>query len=134
MSDEEVIAILRRRGKPRGSLEREFQGPAQIPDYDGRMGEVAVIAVTNGLLGVLTLGFYRFWGKTRLRRYLWGRVSFHGDPFEYTGTGMELFVGFLVAIAVLIPLGGIVGAAEFIFPSNEAALAIIAAVQGLAFV
>ena len=134
MSDEEVIAILRRRGQPRGSPQGGFHGPAQIPDYEGRVGEVAVIAVTNGLLGVLTLGFYRFWGKTRLRRYLWGRVSFHGDPFEYTGTGMELFVGFLVAIAVLIPLGVIAGAAEFTFQSNEAALAIGAAVQGLVFV
>ncbi len=134
MSDEEVIAVLRRRGKPRESPERGFHGPAQIPDYEGRMGEVAGIAVTNGLLGVLTLGFYRFWGKTRLRRYLWGRVSFHGDSFEYTGTGMELFVGFLVALAVLIPLGAIASAVEFVFPSNDALLAISGAVQGLVFV
>ena len=33
---------------------------------------------------------YRFWGKTRVRRYLWGRVSFQGDRAEYTGTGREL--------------------------------------------
>jgi uncharacterized membrane protein YjgN (DUF898 family) len=131
MSDEEVAAALRRRGRSRGSSEGGCYGPAQIPDYGGRAGEVAGIAVTNGLLGVLTLGFYRFWGKTRLRRYLWGRVSFYGDPFEYTGTGMELFVGFLVAIAVLIPLGAIASALEFTFPSNQAALAIGAAVQGL---
>ncbi len=38
------------------------------PNYEGRVGEVAGIAVTNVLLGLVTLVFYRFWGKTRLRR------------------------------------------------------------------
>ncbi len=40
-------------------------GRSQGPDYDGRIGVVARIALTNGLLGLVTLGFYRFWGKTR---------------------------------------------------------------------
>ena len=65
--------------------------------YDGRAGEVGKIALSNSLLGLVTLGIYRFWAKTRLRRYLWSHVSMEGDRFEYTGRGIELFIGFLIA-------------------------------------
>jgi uncharacterized membrane protein YjgN (DUF898 family) len=71
--------------------------------YTGRTGEVARLALAIGFLGLITVTFYRFWGKTRLRRYLWSRVSVDGVPLEYTGRGSELFVGFLFALAVLIP-------------------------------
>ncbi len=65
--------------------------------YDGRAGEVGKIALVNSLLGLITLGFYRFWAKTRLRRYLWSHAAMEGDRFEYTGRGIELFIGFLIA-------------------------------------
>ncbi len=130
MSSEDEMAA--RRGH--GSVPDSGSGRVHRPDYEGRAGEVAGIAVTNGLLGLVTLGFYRFWGKTRLRRYLWGRVGFDGDAFEYSGTGMELFVGFLVAIAILIPLGILGSVVEFAFPANGAVLAVSGIVQGLAIV
>jgi len=53
------------------------------------------------ILTILTLGIYRFWGKTEVRRRLWNAVSLNGQPFEYTGTGWELFLGFLVVLLVL---------------------------------
>ena len=130
MSSEDEMAA--RRGH--GSVPDSGSARVQRPDYEGRAGEVAGIAVTNGLLGLVTLGFYRFWGKTRLRRYLWGRVGFDGDAFEYSGTGMELFVGFLVAIAILIPLGILGSVVEFAFPADETVLAVSGIVQGLAIV
>ena len=73
--------------------------------YDGRAGRLFGLGVTVMFLSLITLGFYRFWGKTRIRRYLWSRVSLMGDRFEYTGTGKELFFGFIIALGVLIPLG-----------------------------
>ena len=58
-------------------------------------------------LALLTLGFYRFWAKTRIRRYLWGHLAFEDEDLEYTGTGRELFLGFLcVVVVVLIPFFG----------------------------
>ncbi|MDJ0946619.1 MAG: DUF898 family protein [Kiloniellales bacterium] len=74
--------------------------------YDGQAGEVAKIALVNSVLGLVTLGIYRFWAKTRLRRYLWSHVSMAGDRLEYTGRAIELFIGFLIAAVFLALLFG----------------------------
>ena len=59
------------------------------------------LAFWTGLLTVLTLGIYRFWARTRMRRYIWSAIDAGGDSFEYTGTGLEKFLGFLIALVVL---------------------------------
>jgi hypothetical protein len=59
------------------------------------------LAMVTGFLSFITLGIYRFWGKTRIRKYFWGNTKIAGDAFEYTGTGLEKFLGFLVAVVVL---------------------------------
>ena len=85
--------------------------PADAParnrlEYDGVRRPLAKIVLSIALLTLATLGVYRFWGKTRVRRYLWSRVSFLGDRVEYTGTGRELLLGFVAAIIVLALLAG----------------------------
>ena len=92
--------------------------------YDGRVKAVAEIAVTNALLTVATLGIYRFWAKTRLRRYIWGRIELAGDRLEYSGTGMELLLGFLVALLVLVPLVAIDYLAASFLPPGSSLLGI----------
>ena len=72
--------------------------------YSGRRGPLYRIFLTNLGLSIVTLTIYRFWGRVRLRRYLWGRMEFQGDRFEWTGTGGEMFRAFLVAAAVLLAL------------------------------
>ena len=71
--------------------------------FEGTWQEFLPIAVTNFLLTVVTLGIYRFWAKARERRYLWSRTRFIDDSFEWTGTGKEMFLGFLMVMAVLLP-------------------------------
>ncbi len=68
-----------------------------------RFGELFALFIINLLLSIVTLGIYRFWGKTRIRKYLWSHVNFRGEPFEYAGTGLELFIGFLIAFAIFGP-------------------------------
>ena len=70
---------------------------------DGRFGELFVLFIINILLGIITLGIFRFWGKTRIRKYIWSRASFRGERFEYSGTGLELFLGFLFAFVIFGP-------------------------------
>ena len=72
--------------------------------YDGRLGELYWIFIKNLLLSIITLGIFRFWGKTRIRRYLWSHTSLAGDRFEYTGTGGELFIGFIIVMVALLEL------------------------------
>jgi uncharacterized membrane protein YjgN (DUF898 family) len=64
--------------------------------YDGRLGELYAIFLVNILLTILTLGIFRFWAITRYRRYLWSHMRFQGERLEYTGTGGQLFVGYLL--------------------------------------
>lgn len=70
--------------------------------FTGDWREFAPIAFTNLLLTIVTLGIYRFWATTRERRYLWSRTRFIDDRLEWTGTGLELFIGFLLVFALLL--------------------------------
>lgn len=62
------------------------------------------LLVHGAVLLMCTLGIYRFWLTTDIRRYLWSNTELAGESFEYTGTARELLVGFLIAVAILVPL------------------------------
>jgi uncharacterized membrane protein YjgN (DUF898 family) len=71
--------------------------------FTGTWREYLPIAITNALLTICTLGIYRFWAAARQRRYLWSRTMFIDDALEWTGTGKEMFFGFLIVMCVLAP-------------------------------
>ena len=79
------------------------QEPDSAFTFTGHWKEFLPIAVTNLLLTIVTLGVYRFWAKARERRYLWSRTRFIDDPLEWTGTGLEMFIGFLLVFVILLP-------------------------------
>ena len=58
----------------------------------------------GALLLLVTLGIYRFWLATDVRRYLWCHTRIAGDWLEYIGTARELLLGFLIAIVLLVPV------------------------------
>src|SRR6266566_3566292 len=62
-----------------------------------------LLARGAGLL-LVTLGIYRFWLATDVRRYLWNNTEIAGDTLEYVGTARELLIGFLIAIVFLVPI------------------------------
>src|SRR5215468_12762383 len=62
------------------------------------------LRIKGAVLLLVTLGIYRFWLLTDVRRFLWSNTEIAGEPLEYTGTALELVLGFLVAIAILIPI------------------------------
>ncbi|WP_240686465.1 DUF898 domain-containing protein [Aliiroseovarius marinus] len=76
--------------------------------YAGEKGPVFWLALRTGILTVLTLGFYRFWAKTRLRRYYWSAIRPGGAPLEYVGDPLEKLLGFLVAVVFMAFYIGIV--------------------------
>jgi uncharacterized membrane protein YjgN (DUF898 family) len=62
------------------------------------------LMIRGALLLLVTLGIYRFWLATDQRRFLWGNTEIADDALEYTGTARELLIGFLIALAVLVPI------------------------------
>jgi uncharacterized membrane protein YjgN (DUF898 family) len=79
---------------------------ARAFEFDGQWREFAPIAFTNLLLTFVTLGIYGFWARTRERRYLWSHTRFIDDRLEWTGTGLELFIGYVMAFVLfIVPLG-----------------------------
>ena len=77
---------------------------SQPATFSGDRGEFRRLVMRGGFLEFVTVGFYRFWLATDLRRHLWANTSVDGDAVEYTGTAKELLVGFLIALAILAPL------------------------------
>ncbi|CAN5365355.1 hypothetical protein BH09PSE1_BH09PSE1_05550 [soil metagenome] len=75
------------------------------------------LSLKNGLLNIVTLTLWRFWGKTEVRRRVWQGIRLNGDAFEYTGKGKELFIGFLLALVVLgLPFLLVVFGLQFLGP------------------
>jgi uncharacterized membrane protein YjgN (DUF898 family) len=58
----------------------------------------------GALLLMVTLGIYRFWLTTDVRRFLWANTEIEGESLEYNGTPVEILVGFLAALAILTPV------------------------------
>lgn len=87
----------------------DLQPPRPLPGaFVGRRWPVLWLALRTGIVTVLTLGFYRFWMKTRLRRWYWSSVRVGQIPAEYVGDPLEKLLGFLVAVVVLAFYIGIV--------------------------
>lgn len=76
--------------------------------YAGRKAPMFRLALVTGILTVVTAGFYRFWMKTRMRRYYWSAVRPGGHPLEYVGLPTEKLLGFLTAVVFLAFYIGIV--------------------------
>ena len=66
--------------------------------FYGSGGPLFGMFLHNTLLSILTAGIYSFWGKVRVRNYIWSKTVFEGDCFAYHGTGPELLVGFFKAV------------------------------------
>jgi uncharacterized membrane protein YjgN (DUF898 family) len=69
--------------------------------FHGNWVDFMKIAVPNLLLTVVTLGIYRFWATTRERQYLWSQTQFIDERLEWTGTGKELFIGFIMVFFLI---------------------------------
>src|SRR5437763_15645484 len=72
--------------------------------FSGSRGEFFHLVTRGAGLELVTLGFYRFWLVTDIRRHLWSNTLIDGDAAEYTGRGKELLIGFLIALAILVPI------------------------------
>jgi uncharacterized membrane protein YjgN (DUF898 family) len=92
--------------------------------FEGKFSEYLPIALSNLFLSIITLGIYRFWAKTRTRKFYWSNTRFIDDHLEWTGTGKELFLGFLIALVIiLVPFFGVQFVVQALLLRGQAMLA-----------
>jgi uncharacterized membrane protein YjgN (DUF898 family) len=98
------------------------------------IGAMLWIGLYTFLLNIVTLTVFRFWGRTHFRRRLWADTRIGGEPLEYTGRGLELFIGFIIAIfTLMVPtIAAVFGAQLLLGP--QAMIAAVALVYLLLFV
>src|SRR6201996_7434272 len=88
-----------------GSVPQHPPAPPPLPvSFFGDRGEFRRLVIRGTGLEILTVGFYRFWLATDIRRHLWWNIDIAGNGPEYTGRGKELLLGFLFALAILVPI------------------------------
>jgi uncharacterized membrane protein YjgN (DUF898 family) len=75
--------------------------------FTGTRGELGGMLLRGYALLIPTIGLYRFWLTTWKRRFYWANTEIDGDPLEYTGSAFQLLLGFLMALAVFVPLYGL---------------------------
>lgn len=80
--------------------EASQSGPVAV-SWSGSPWSMAGLCFLNVVLIVLTLGIYWFWARTEYRRIMWRMVRIESEPLEYTGTGRELLLGYLLLFAVV---------------------------------
>ena len=99
MDQDAVNALLRGAAGTHGS--QVLTGNERSVGFHGDGWSLAKIMSVNWVLAVVTLGIYYFWGKAKVRRYLFDQSSFAGDRFSYHGTGGELFRGWLFFVLLV---------------------------------
>jgi uncharacterized membrane protein YjgN (DUF898 family) len=72
--------------------------------FYGSGSEYFKILIVNTILSILTLGLYYPWAKERKLKYLYSKNTFDETPFVFSGTGKEMFKGFIVAIGIFIAI------------------------------
>jgi uncharacterized membrane protein YjgN (DUF898 family) len=70
--------------------------------FEGSGTEYFKIWIVNILLVTITLGLYYPWAKVRNHRYFYGNSALEGRNFDFHATGKQLFLGYLIAMALFI--------------------------------
>ncbi|AMA48137.1 YjgN family protein [Flavobacterium covae] len=78
-------------------------------DFCGKGETYFGILILNWVLNAVTLGFYHPWAKEKRLKYLYSETTLDGSPFEFHGTGKEMFKGYITSIAVFLGLAVIFG-------------------------
>ena len=117
------------------AIRPQGRGMALPVTWVGSPWSLAGLSFLNFFLTIVTLGTYGFWGRTEVRKRIWSSVRLAGEPLEYTGTGKELFLGFLFVLgAVFLPLLLIGVGSQFAFgPKSPATFVVQAVLYALFF-
>lgn len=74
--------------------------------FSGKGSEYFQILIINWILTALTLGFYYPWARAKKLQYLYNQSSLNDDRFHFSGTGKEMFWGFIKVLAIYFAMLG----------------------------
>lgn len=124
MSDQDLTAS--RGGASAGYASGEQDNADLTVQNHSRIARMLWIGFYTTVFNILTLTFFRFWGRTHFRRQLWADTAVGGEPLQYTGRGLELFVGFVIAIfTFMLPFVGLIIAGQLLLGPELVVLLII---------
>lgn len=101
---------------PEAMVASEAAGTPLRLEQRAKLRSFVGVSLKNGLLNILTLTLYRFWGRTEVRKRIWSSTYLNDEAFEYTGRGMELFIGFLIATGLTLVFLLVVVGVQFLGP------------------
>ncbi len=65
------------------------------------------IMIVNFIFTILTLGIYYPWAKAATRKYIWNEFELNGTRLSFTGTGKEMFRGFIIIYFLVLSFYGL---------------------------
>ena len=83
--------------------------------FSGKGVDLFKIQIINAILSFLTLGIYYPWAKAAKLQYLYSQIIFEDHPLAFTGTGKEMFKGFIKAILFIFIGYGVFLLSVFLF-------------------
>ena len=102
--------------------------------YAGKLKNHYHIWLKNTVLTILTLGIYRFWGKTNLRSYIWSHLEIYGHPLIYNGTPLELLRSFTKALPLFLVFMGAQHGLELVHIGYGASVSVLSLVWIVSFI
>ncbi len=92
-------------------------------EFFGKGSEYFAILIVNWLLTLITLGLYYPWARAKTLRYIYGQTALNNERFHFSGTGKEMFIGFIKIILFYIAI--MVGFVLLFSVAKSPALAVI---------
>jgi uncharacterized membrane protein YjgN (DUF898 family) len=87
--------------------------------FHGTGGDLFLLILKNLFLTVITLGIYAAWARAERRKFLWSNLEISGQRLVFTGTGMEIFKGYLKVLGFYAVFLGGPMAAEKVMPGTQ---------------
>ena len=86
--------------------ETQFSDRPQIQqhrlEFFGKGSDFFGIMIVNWILTLITFGIYYPWARARRLNYIYGQTAFNNERFYFSGTGNEMFRGFIKLILFMV--------------------------------
>ena len=92
-------------------------------EFKGQGSAFFGILIVNWILTVLTLGFYYPWARAKQLQYIYSHTTLNNESFYFSGTGAEIFKGFIKLIGMYLLF--LVGYGLFVSYAESPILAIV---------